>query len=188
MHIYSTSMHIYSPQACSGKFTPVHQFLYFDRYSNPPLPGTPTPLSQVLQRPSPRYSNAPLPGTPTPLSQVLQPYFDSLDCLPVIPVSAADRQPLVRCAHTPILRCVHTPFCARSHAILLCSHSILRCAHAPILRCAHTPSCARLHAILLCSYSILRSPSYSFCFNAIAGLPLRLPDCCLRARLSRPSG
>ena len=40
-------------------------------YSNPPLPGTPTPLSQVLQPPSPKYSNPPLPGTPTPLSQVL---------------------------------------------------------------------------------------------------------------------
>ena len=32
------------------------------RYSNPPLPDTPTPLSQVLQPPSPRYSNPPLPG------------------------------------------------------------------------------------------------------------------------------
>ena len=36
------------------------------RYFNPPLPGTPTPLPQVLQPPSPRYSNPPLPGTPTP--------------------------------------------------------------------------------------------------------------------------
>ena len=45
------------------------------KYSNPPLPSTPTPLSQVLQPRSPKYSNPPLPSTPTALSQVLQPPF-----------------------------------------------------------------------------------------------------------------
>ena len=57
-------------------------------YFNPPLPGTPSTLSQVIQAPSPKYTNslylvlqvtsaryskAPLPGTPTPLCQALQP-------------------------------------------------------------------------------------------------------------------
>ena len=45
-----------------------HPFALQARPSYPPLLGTPTPLSQVLQPPSPRYSNPPLLGTPTPLS------------------------------------------------------------------------------------------------------------------------
>ena len=41
------------------------------RYSNPPLPGTLTLFSQVLQPPSTRYSNPPSPRYSNPLSQVL---------------------------------------------------------------------------------------------------------------------